>query len=1410
MSAVNDATQVARDAVAAADATIAGLAAQLAAVPGWLRVGDPLRHADPGDRGAAEAAVTLAGRLARARTARDRLADGVEQALGGAPDQIFAWVTMRAWLEGLADADALLGGLAASPERLLTAEAAMPRATAEAILGYIAANGGHVGDGEAFRQGVPLDAADLADLVETGWRLRRGAGDPACWDVLLPVRLETRFLPPGKPGPNPGSDTTQWRLLVRVEPDAPAMASRPAPVRRDEAALVAGCWAECAGSLDGDAGSAAFGKLAHRLGAARAAFLLRTVPVVRADTGFAAAAFPERPDPAPPPLVALPSTLEIWGGPEDAPALLATLNPDRDAMAATATIEAVATPDADGETPRRWWNAYRAAADVGLATEIPLGADAPAFPVLLCVGYDGPGAVPVDPAELLGLHVDSGRAGWVAPLTPTNTVAGAPTADLGGDPAPWLAAVRGAPGAMPGLAGTAGFWGLPEPDATRAALAASLVRALWPLLWQRAFKDTGDGSEEIWRLGEWAGRHLHAFGPFPVLRVGDLPYGLLPVGAYDRWAWRKPVANLRAGDPRPEALALAGLPLLTEPLLRLARDQGTAAGADTDRILDLLEQVPTSRAYGSRQIPATVLLDALSAALGASNPGDRVREWEAQFAALRAGWPPGPRRRYSPALEVEPFPDKVDPDFRKLLRVFLDVSWSRLAETNDPDPFWRFEGLPPATLARLVRQALLLTQAEVARLVPSTPPGFLLPLDRVEVFIQLASGGELAGPRVGELPDWAKDQLRPFGDDPRAAVVCRQFEDVRDAVLQLSEADPAEAERVLPAVVDLSSHRVDAWWTGLAARRLATLAAAGGKPRLGCYGWVDDLAPNPDPTPPTTAGLLHAPGYAQALAAAVLRDQAVHHADATRWDITLESARIRAAVGLAEQVKAGVHLSEALGREIERRVGEPGKVLALREAFPARPEWSGRRVCDGQQVLDAGAALPAEIDGAGFDDLRLALDAYADLLVGDALHDLVAGRAPAAAEALEASAGLGAPPELRLLRTQRGGSTVRTTVEVALPWSADWDEPEAMDAASPVAIADPALAGLLARELPPAAAWTWTAGDRSVTLAALGLAVSDVPMFAPGELASVAAKALGTPPDGGTAGANHARGAAICAALGGGALPEGAATALRGRLARLRALAGDVVAALALPDADPAAVRPWGLDEADASAAAEALAARLAALGDVADDAAASAATLAERIRQLLPAALALTLAVPQPATPAAGPLDDGWLEVVAAVRPALARLEVAQLTADAAWPATLVDALPAWAPGDTPGAHRALTVTFRPPTPPDAVPGVAATVAVDGWGETIPARTHSTWAAFGYDAPRARPPQAILLAVPADVDAPDPPADIRGAVLSARRLARVRGLRQPLAPEVGLVLPTSMVIDDVVTRAGAALTGES
>ena len=565
----------------------------------------------------------------------------------------------------------------------------------------------------------------------------------------------------------------------------------------------------------------------------------------------------------------------------------------------------------------------------------------------------------------------------------------------------------------------------------------------------------------------------------------------------------------------------------------------------------------------------------------------------------------------------------------------------------------------------------------------------------------------------------------------------QQLAQLGDALLDGHPLAPA-----VTAVIDASSHRVDPWITALGTRRLRRLDARKVPRRLGAYGWVDDLSPALDPTPPTSAGLLHAPGHAQALAAAVLRDHAVHDDDA-RWRITARSDLVRLAARIGDDVRLGIHLSESLGREIERRAGDPAAVLTLRRSFPPRPEQAGRRVCDGLAVLDAAPGLVPPETGP-LDDLRQVLDTYADLLVADAVHDVVSGRAAQAQDSMEAAAGLSAPPELRLLRTQRQGATIRTTVLVALA-------PTDPDAASPTAVADPAVAGLLTAEFGPAADWTWTGDGGSVTLDDLGLAVPDVALIPQPRLDDIAAGLLGSPVTGGSAAAKRTQLDRVCSLLGAQRDPTDligdsgiAAAEVRGRLTALRAAAATVLAELAADPPTTPAARRWGLPD-DPAEAAQLLTARLDQIGADATDGAADFATLADRIRTLLaPAsALPITYTATLPPVVAAAALDREWLEILAAVRPALARLEAHQLAKG--WPAAATNPDSMW---DVPTNGDRQVVVYGPAA---MAAGPVAVALVDDWAETVPSTRHTTHASFGFDAPRSRAPQSLLLAIPPD-----------------------------------------------------------
>jgi hypothetical protein len=78
-----------------------------------------------------------------------------------------------------------------------------------------------------------------------------------------------------------------------------------------------------------------------------------------------------------------------------------------------------------------------------------------------------------------------------------------------------------------------------------------------------------------------------------------------------------------------------------------------------------------------------------------------------------------------------------------------------------------------------------------------------------------------------------------------------------------------------------------------------------------------------------------------------------------------------------------------------------------------------------------------------------------------------------------------------------------------------------------------------------------------------------------------------------------------------------------------------------------------------------------------------------------------------------------------------------------------------------------------------------------DGWAETIPAREETTGIAFHHDAPGARPPQTVLLAVPPQAVNPAWSVDaIVDTVVEAHDLARIRAVDTRHLAWLGTVLP--------------------
>jgi hypothetical protein len=743
---------------------------------------------------------------------------------------------------------------------------------------------------------------------------------------------------------------------------------------------------------------------------------------------------------------------------------------------------------------------------------------------------------------------------------------------------------------------------------------------------------------------------------------------------------------------------------------------------------------------------------------------------------------------------------------------------------------------------------------------------------------------------------------------------------------------PDRAALLLGEALDVASHRFDAWVTSLATRRLSDLRAA--MPvgvTLGAYGVVEDLvrreprpaveqppanAPTPLVQDTSGGGYVHAPSLGQAATAAVLRAGHLSHAardpNAAALAVDLSSSRVRAALALLEGVRLGQSLGALLGYRTERLLHEAGAHVAVEVVRTLAPPpvvtavgtpegLPPRAVCDGlalsrmprNQVLDAVRAADASTTdavGSVLDALAESVDAVADLLLAESVHQIVRGNPTRAAAALDAlNRGEGAIEEPQVVATPRTGTSITNRVLVLVG-----EEPPAAPGwptGGVRATVEPRLAAWAGHVLgdPSGIEITVRAGDGSaaIPLADLGLGALDVVYepLAPRVLRH--ARGVGVP-EGATVDVSEpAVGRLLAAAEGvhglfararagdgldlarpqdrGGVitgpppiegatgeaataltttLPDADAGARRARLDAARAQLQQVIGALAGVDPDGAppaeadirvpldtlaafGIAPGG-DPAQAPAAAALAAVRDAASARLAQSQAApddDDALFGEGFHVLplaappFPAVLAAALAAdPCAATPdaALAPLGGragaltSWLETHGRVRAGAGRLAdvllasrlrrsggPARLRAFQQPPEPFPDA-------DAPRRGQWLGVTFPARLGPDPVTHTVAHVlgdldaergmavlAVDEFVEVVPSPATTTALSFGFDAPGARPPQTILLAVP---PAPGTPWTVDGLVRvigETLDLAKVRMVDLSAVAWAGRFVPT-------------------
>jgi hypothetical protein len=306
--------------------------------------------------------------------------------------------------------------------------------------------------------------------------------------------------------------------------------------------------------------------------------------------------------------------------------------------------------------------------------------------------------------------------------------------------------------------------------------------------------------------------------------------------------------------------------------------------------------------------------------------------------------------------------------------------------------------------------------------------------------------------------------------DPNVASI----NDFRRSLTYLKTVSTGRLQRLLAGVLDLCAHRLDAWITSFATKRLDTMRKANATGvYFGGYGWVENLKPatarTPVPAPageqapifqtPDDPGFVHAPSLTQAATVALLRNGHLSHSTADVRDllaVDLSSERVRLANVLLEGVRQGQPLGALLGYRFERGMHElkldrfikpfrdvaplGGKLDATNEPVEAvaannvvdglelRKKWEPlKNNPDGlntllapmkpEEIAPAQNALIAELNA-----LNDAVDAVSDAVVAESVYQAVRGNTSRTASTLDAVArGEAPPPEMEVVRTPRSG-----------------------------------------------------------------------------------------------------------------------------------------------------------------------------------------------------------------------------------------------------------------------------------------------------------------------------------------------------------------------------------------------------
>lgn len=830
--------------------------------------------------------------------------------------------------------------------------------------------------------------------------------------ALFPVRLETRFFPQ----PNGGSE-----LRVRVYPDRIHIDSHEAELTQAEKTWGQHYWTQIfAAGDDTQSQMNAWRQLADRYDPQRAAWIARLLRPTNFDSRTASSdpTFPrvdvmeEGKDAAwrsAPKARLLPSrwiaivqaagrVIAAVAGRDIRPDLAVGPDPQVDAGSAPEILGDEAAVDAG----MRWMVDFDEAEAAGMGLRIPLTAAnlAGSIESLIVLGAAA-GATANEGAKQLGEQLDAQhytdgleflrfgtpsnnttaeRSGYGAEDTGHErsfaTESGALEVTLDEQSnAQRLGTALGLPGGdiAPVLASVGGGSDRHEVDLR------SMNTALWQTTWgyfltnMIGMDGTGLTPEILAWTREHFVAHVRSGGPFPPLRCGRQPYGVLPVTSLDFWRPRAGEEGVNAPDMWLKTFLVSLRDNVWRPRLadvaRLGR-RTSPPNPDED-LADVMRTDALSNGYSARSVFGRHYLEHLREFIGQNlevagfGP---IQDAVTGGILQRLGFPWRSRlshATYADAMWRVSAPLVQDGEVSRWRKLEPNYIAALLTDSSIATLVASQPGDTTSLLQAMLRHSMLLEYASATATIAVAEPGAsLAELLRDPELIDLVNGvppsttwKRLLDRKVAAITGTKTirehlDSLRTFSAPQVAALGS-----FRQSLEHLQSLDSESLQFLMQGTIDLASYRLDAWITSVATKRLASMRAA--QPQgvyVGGYGWVENLRPETTPrtevTPPpgeaaplfahvNDTGFIHAPSMTHASTAALLRNAQLGSSDVAEGNgpfaIDLSSRRVREASWLLDGVRQGQPLAALLGYRFERRLHDLGKdqfIAPLRELAP--------------------------------------------------------------------------------------------------------------------------------------------------------------------------------------------------------------------------------------------------------------------------------------------------------------------------------------------------------------------------------------------------------------------------------------------------------------------------------------------